>query len=72
MTTPKEILNPIPGGRVLDVATGTGGFIHFLLDGLKDYDEIIGVDNNETAANAFANAFKDNLKIHFEACNALK
>ena len=47
MPTPKEILGHISGGRVLDVAIGSCGFIHFLLDGLKDYIEIIGVDNNE-------------------------
>ena len=47
MPTPKDILGHISGGRVLDVATGSGGFIHFLLDGLKDYIEILGVDNNE-------------------------
>ena len=47
MPTPKEILGHISGGRVLNVATGSGGFIHFLLDGLKDYIQIIGVDNNE-------------------------
>ena len=28
MCTPKEILGHISGGRVLDVATGSGGFIH--------------------------------------------
>jgi ubiquinone/menaquinone biosynthesis C-methylase UbiE len=34
----------ISGGRVLDVATGSGGFVEFLKDTLKDYSEIIGVD----------------------------
>ena len=30
-----DILGHLPAGRVLDVATGSGGFIHFLLEGLK-------------------------------------
>lgn len=64
--TPKDILGQISGGRVLDVATGSGGFIHFLLEGLQDYDEIIGVDNNERGRAGFEAAFKDKSNIHFE------
>jgi len=64
--SPKDILGEISGGRVLDLATGSGGFIHFLLDGLKDYTEIIGVDNNERSAAIFADAFKENNNIHFQ------
>jgi SAM-dependent methyltransferase len=71
MPTPKEILAHLPGGRVLDLATGSGNFIHFLLDGLKDYREIIGVDSNELAAAAFAEAFKDKPNVHFELMDAL-
>ena len=40
----KEYFKHISGGRVLDVATGGGGFVQFLKDSLKDYSEIIGVD----------------------------
>jgi ubiquinone/menaquinone biosynthesis C-methylase UbiE len=71
MPTPKDILNHIQAGRVLDVATGSGGFIHFLREGLADYTEIIGVDSNPSAAAAFANAFKDQPNIRFEAGDAL-
>jgi len=71
MPTPKEILGHVSGGRVLDVATGGGGFIHFLRDGLKDYAEIIGVDSNESASAAFANAFKEQPNIRFETGDAL-
>jgi ubiquinone/menaquinone biosynthesis C-methylase UbiE len=71
MPEPKDILGHIHGGRVLDVATGAGGFIHFLLDGLQDYREIIGVDIKESAATAFAEAFKDRPNIRFEAMDAL-
>lgn len=68
--TPKDILGHIPAGRVLDVATGNGGFIHFLLEGLQEYTEIIGVDNNERAAAAFAEAFRENPNIRFQMMDA--
>jgi ubiquinone/menaquinone biosynthesis C-methylase UbiE len=70
MLTPKEILGQFPGGRVLDVATGGGNFIHFLLDGLKDYAEIIGIDSNNRSAAAFDEAFKDKKKIRFRVMDA--
>jgi len=72
MPTPQEILANIPAGRVLDVATGGGGFIHFLLEGLKDYAEILGVDNNERAQAAFEEAFKDQPNIRFQAMDAAR
>lgn len=68
--TPQDILGKIPGGRVLDVATGTGGFIHFLLEGLKDYSEIIGVDSNERRKAAFEEAFNEKPNIRFELQDA--
>jgi SAM-dependent methyltransferase len=70
MPTPQDILGHLPTGRVLDVATGSGGFIHFLLEGLKDYTEIIGADNNERAQAAFEEAFKDKPNIRFRAMDA--
>jgi ubiquinone/menaquinone biosynthesis C-methylase UbiE len=72
MITPNEILGSISGGRILDIATGSGNFIHFLLAGLKDYREIIGIDTNERAATAFSNTFKDKTDIHFALVDALK
>jgi len=35
----------MPGGRILDVATGGGSCIEWLVQGLPSYDAIIGVDN---------------------------
>jgi SAM-dependent methyltransferase len=72
MPTPKEILDQVSGGRVLDVATGSGGFIHFLVDGLQDYNEIVGIDSNERSAAAFVEAFKDNPKVHFQAMDGTR
>jgi SAM-dependent methyltransferase len=70
MIEPKDLIGHVPGGRVLDVATGSGGFIHFLLDGLKDYTEITGIDTNERAAAAFAEAFKEKPGVRFEKMDA--
>jgi ubiquinone/menaquinone biosynthesis C-methylase UbiE len=70
MIEPKDLIGHISGGRVLDVATGSGGFIHFLLDGLKDYSEITGIDTNERAGPAFAEAFKDKPGVRFEKMDA--
>ena len=38
-------LGLISGGRVLDVATGQGGFIDSLMNTLKDYESFIGIDS---------------------------
>lgn len=70
MTTPQEILHQISANRILDVATGGGSFIHFLLEGLQDYAEIIGVDNNERAEAVFAESFRENPKVHFQMMDA--
>jgi SAM-dependent methyltransferase len=59
MTTFKEILEQIPGGRVLDVATGAGRFVEILQENLASYDEIIGIDNSERARDGFLKAFDD-------------
>jgi len=71
MTTPKDILGHLPGVRVLDVATGGGGFVHFLLDGLPGYSEIIGIDSNARGETIFAEAFKGKPGIHFQVMDAL-
>lgn len=71
MITPKDILGHLPGGRILDVATGSGSFIHFLLEGLPTYTEIIGLDVNERAAAAFATTFSDKPAIRFVLGDAM-
>ncbi len=72
MNSLKDILSNISGGHVLDVATGNGGFIHELISGLKDYDDIIGIDIKEKAKSAFEESFKDDPKIHFRLMDAEK
>jgi ubiquinone/menaquinone biosynthesis C-methylase UbiE len=71
MPTPQELLGHIPPGRVLDVATGTGGFIHFLLEGLPGYSEIIGIDSSPRGEAAFADAFNGKTGIRFVLMDAL-
>ena len=41
-------LGMISGGRVLDVATGQGGFIDILMNTLKDYESFIGIDSGDS------------------------
>ena len=53
----ETIFSPISAGRVLDVATGRGGFIHALDKTLQSYDEIIGTDTAEGTEAIFAENF---------------
>ena len=62
---PRAILGDLAGGRVLDVATGTGDFVRFLLDGLREWTEIVGIDSNPARAAAFAEAFGDRPDVRF-------
>ena len=60
----EEALSRIDAGQILDVATGSGGFITFLLDNIGDFCEITGIDNSLRPLDAARNAFlRDN--IHF-------
>lgn len=68
--TPRELLGTISGGRVLDVATGGGGFVHFLEDGLKDFDSIVGIDTSERAAATFSASFGDKPRVQFVSMDA--
>lgn len=59
MNSPREIkysieslISTISGGNILDVATGSGGFITFLIDNLESYTEITGIDCSERSIEA--------------------
>jgi SAM-dependent methyltransferase len=45
----ERLLQEVVGGRVLDVATLEGRFAKILMDNLKGYSEIIGIDIHEQA-----------------------
>ena len=65
----KELIGHISGGRVLDVATGSGGFIYLLLDGLRDYKEILGIDTKEGGKSVFAEQFAGK-PVHYQQMDA--
>jgi SAM-dependent methyltransferase len=68
----QALLSDISGGRVLDVAGGGGRFVQFLIDGLKDYREIVGTDADPNRAADFRERFGDRSDIRFETMDALK
>lgn len=72
MTTPGEILRKISGGKVLDVATGSGGFVRVLIENLLDFDQIIGIDTTDRGAAAFAAAFNNQPHIRFVQMDAVR
>lgn len=72
MTSPKDILGHISGEHVLDIATGSGQFIDFLLGGFSSFNEIIGIDTSEKAGASFAEKFKDHPNIRFIKMDAAK
>ncbi len=67
----EQALSRIYAGQILDVATGSGGFITFLLDNIGDFTEITGIDNSLRPLDAARNAFlRDN--IHFLQMDAAR
>jgi ubiquinone/menaquinone biosynthesis C-methylase UbiE len=67
--TAEEALCKLSGGTVLDVATGGGGFIDFLMNNLKDYKEITGIDCNGLALET-ARKSHGQENIHFQLMDA--
>ena len=58
----KGIMGDINGGKVIDVATQEGGFIRILVENLKSYNEIVGIDiNEETLKTAQDNFDQENI-----------
>ncbi len=52
-------LGLVNGGRVLDVATGTGDFIDTLMKALKDYDCFVGIDISNEELESTRKRFKN-------------
>jgi ubiquinone/menaquinone biosynthesis C-methylase UbiE len=69
METAEGALSQLSGGYVLDVATGGGGFINFLMENLKDYLEITGIDCNEKPLDAARKSYSQ-ANIHFMRMDA--
>jgi SAM-dependent methyltransferase len=64
-----EVLGNISGGRVLDIATLEGRFVRILIEKLKDYQEIVGIDIYERAIENARAAF-DQENIRFMVMDA--
>ena len=45
----EQALAGLSAGRVLDLATGEGGFVELLVDRLESYDQIFGIDSDGPA-----------------------
>jgi ubiquinone/menaquinone biosynthesis C-methylase UbiE len=60
----EELFANLDGGRVLDVATGEGGYINILQRYLRSYTSIIGVDTSSRVVRIAQNA-NQNPKFHF-------
>jgi SAM-dependent methyltransferase len=65
----EELFSKINGGRVLDVATGEGGYITILRHYLGSFDSIMGLDVNHKLLGTARGAF-DNQEIQFMQMNA--
>lgn len=65
----EQALGEVRGGRVLDAATGSGGFVYALIEGLQEFTEIIGIDTSERAIQAAQEALiQENVKfLHMDA-----
>lgn len=72
MTDQPELYSGLSGGRVLDVGTGRGGFVQELRTELADYDEIIGIDIDESLADEFAQRIGDDPRVHFEPVDVME
>ena len=71
METAEDALGKLTGGYVLDVATGGGGFVNFLMENLKDYLEITGIDCNEKPLEAARKSYSQ-ANIHFMRMDAAR
>ena len=67
----QQAFNRISGGRVLDVATGNGNFAGMLIENLRDYSEIIGIDTNARAVDAARQNFQQD-NFHFQVMDATR
>ncbi len=62
-------LKEIPGGKVLDVATGSGQFIQLLMEALNDYHDFVGIDVHEKALEYAQKQFEGK-PVHFQKMDA--
>ena len=64
-------LAAITSRRMLDVATGGGRMVRFLIDRLGGHGEVLAIDRDDTVAADFRAGFPDEPRIRFETIDAL-
>jgi ubiquinone/menaquinone biosynthesis C-methylase UbiE len=64
-------LAAIKSRRMLDVASGGGRMVRFLIDRLGGHDEVLAIDRDATVASDFRAGFPDQPRIRFETMDAL-
>jgi SAM-dependent methyltransferase len=67
-----EALSARRGGRILDVATGSGGFAAFLASEMRDAAEVIGLDSNPAMKDRFEATLAPVASKRFVAGDALE
>lgn len=70
MDTIKARLGKIDGGRVLDLATGSGGFAARLASELASYEELVAVDSAQRAVDAAARNLAETRAARAELADA--
>ncbi len=65
----RQVLGDIAGGRVLDVATGEGSFVGVLIENLKNYTDITGIDASGRAIETARSTFSQE-NVHFMQMDA--
>jgi ubiquinone/menaquinone biosynthesis C-methylase UbiE len=65
----EQALGQLSAGHILDVATGNGSFITYLLDNIQDFHEITAIDLNERSLEAARKAHPQE-NIHFLCMDA--
>jgi ubiquinone/menaquinone biosynthesis C-methylase UbiE len=61
-----QFLNQFSAGKVLDAATGAGGFASFFIQHVKAFDTLVGVDCVERCAGPFGQTFAGQPKVSFQ------
>jgi ubiquinone/menaquinone biosynthesis C-methylase UbiE len=69
LNSAERALAKISARKILDVATGSGGFITFMLDNIMGFDEITGIDRDGKPLQAARKAFPQGT-IRFQQMDA--
>lgn len=65
MTKLTTKLENLDAGHILDVATGSGNFLKYLVDTVSNYSEATGIDTKEATASPFPKTFDQNPRVHY-------